>query len=130
MTPAAAAAGFITVYPDGIDGTWGTEDVLLVHNLIWHLAGHLSVDTDRVYVAGFSAGEADTVWLPDLVDDGTRAWTEQWTDCQRDAEVMLYGIEGGGHIWPSGPGPLPLGLVTQEISSTEIVEFLERHTLR
>ncbi len=212
LTPAAAEAGFISVYPDGIDGTWGTEDILLVHNLIRHLGDHLSIDRGRVYVAGFSAGgtitqlfacsladelaaavavgatlesdiadacrpareipilfvhgtedqafpwegrdigtlarlsveatldrwrqlnrcfgDAAVDWLPDLVDDGTRVWTERWTDCQRDAEVMLYGIEGGGHTWPAGSGPFPPGLVTQEISSVEIIEFLGRHSLR
>ncbi len=206
LTPAADQAGFITVYPDGIDGTWDVNDVLLVVNLITHLSDNLSVDRDRIYVTGFSAGgtmtqligcaladllaavavvgatlESDisdscqplqaipillvhgtedtafpweglTVgnlrrlsvdetlarWtalnrcvgdpavdtLPDLFDDGTHAWTERWSTCAGGSEVMFFGIEGGGHTWPSGPGPFPPGRISREISSEEIVAFL------
>ncbi len=211
LTAAAMDAGFITVYPDGLEGTWGYEDVLLVHDLILHLADTLSVDTDRVYVTGFSAGgsmthliacalpdevaavavvgatiekdisdacrsnrlipfmlvhgteDAAFPWdgavfgnvirfsvratlsrwkvlnqcqgdpvvdtLPDLVDDGTRVWRESWTQCGGNAEMLFYGVENGGHTWPSGPGPFPPGLVTREISSEEIVDFLGQHSL-
>jgi polyhydroxybutyrate depolymerase len=211
LTTEAMDAGFITVYPNGIQGTWGIEDVILVHDLILHLADNLSVDTDRVYATGFSAGgtmthliacalpdeiaavavvgatiEKDVVdicpsdrliplmfihgtedavfpwhggvfrnairfsvaatldtWkflnrcrgepvvdtLPDLIDDGTLVWSESWSDCGGNAEILFYGVENGGHTWPSGPGPFPPGLVTREISNEEIVEFLARHSL-
>lgn len=211
LTTAAMDAGFITVYPDGIQGTWGIEAVLLVHDLILHLADSLSVDMDRVYATGYSAGGSITQliacalphevaavavvgatiekeisdvclsnrlipimfvhgtedsafpwegavfgnvirfsveatlnrWkflnqcqgdavvdtLPDRVDDGTRVWSESWTDCGGSAEILFYGVENGGHTWPSGPGPFPPGLVTREISSEEIVDFLGQHTL-
>jgi len=211
LTPYAMDAGFITVYPDGIQGTWGIEAVLLVHDLILHLADSLSVDKDRVYVTGFSAGGSITQliacalpdevaaaavvgatiekeisdaclssrlipimlvhgtddpvfpwdgaifgnvirfsmeatlnrWkvlnqcqgdpvvdtLPDLVDDGTRVWSESWTDCGGSAEILFYGVENGRHTWPSGTSSFPPGYMTREISGQEIVDFLGRHTL-
>jgi len=64
------SAGFITVYPDGLEGSWtigcqesctfaeelGADDVSFLNALTGHLAEHLPVDTDRVYVAGYSQG--------------------------------------------------------------------------
>lgn len=64
------SAGFITVYPDGLEGTWtigckesctfaeelGARDVEFLDALTDHLAEHLPIDTDRVYVAGYSQG--------------------------------------------------------------------------
>lgn len=64
------SAGFITVYPDGLEGTWtigcqesctfaeelGADDVAFLNALTGHLADHLPVDLDRVYVAGYSQG--------------------------------------------------------------------------
>jgi len=63
------SAGFITVYPDGLEGTWTVgcndctaaealraDDVTFLQTLTRHLAGHLPVDTSRVFVAGFSQG--------------------------------------------------------------------------
>ncbi len=211
LTTEATEAGLITVYPDGLQGTWDIQDVLLVHDLILHLADTLSVDTDKVYVTGFSAGGTMThliactlpdeiaavavvgatmekdvadicptdrliplmfvhgtedavfpwyggifsnairfsvsatldTWkalnrcrgepavdtLPDRFDDGTTVWTRSWTDCGGNAEILFYGVENGGHTWPSGPGPFPPGLVTREISNKEIVEFLAGHSL-
>lgn len=63
------AHGYITVYPDGMEGTWdvgcgdctaagalGAADVTFLETLVRQLAGSLPVDTTRVYVAGFSQG--------------------------------------------------------------------------
>lgn len=66
---ATDAAGFITVFPDGIKGTWtvgcggctaaeraGANDVTFLETLVHQLVDGLPVDPDRVYVAGFSQG--------------------------------------------------------------------------
>ena len=63
------SAGYITVYPDGMEGQWtigcGTcnfaevlkaEDVPFLETLTDHLAQNLPVDPDRVYLAGYSQG--------------------------------------------------------------------------
>ncbi|MFC1660201.1 alpha/beta hydrolase family esterase [Gemmatimonadota bacterium] len=66
---ATDAAGFITVYPDGMEGTWTVgcddcttaqaleaDDVTFLATLARHLAEYLPVDTTRVHVMGFSQG--------------------------------------------------------------------------
>ena len=63
------SAGFITVYPDGLEGTWTVgcndctaaealkaDDVTFLQTLTRHLADSLPLDTTRVFVAGFSQG--------------------------------------------------------------------------
>jgi len=62
------AAGFITVYPDGIGGTWsvgcgctsaelaGANDLVFLSTLVRHLASELPVDTSKVFLAGYSQG--------------------------------------------------------------------------
>ena len=62
------AAGFVTVYPDGVSGSWavgcgctdaelaGVDDVTFLNTLIRQLADGLPIDTSRVYVAGYSQG--------------------------------------------------------------------------
>jgi polyhydroxybutyrate depolymerase len=62
-------AGFITVYPDGLEGSWSVgcdectraeeleaDDVTFLQTLSRHLSQHLPVDTTRIVVAGFSQG--------------------------------------------------------------------------
>jgi len=66
---ATSAAGFIAVYPDGLDESWdlgcpactsasmqGVDDIQFVHTLIDHLADSLPIDTSRVVIAGHSLG--------------------------------------------------------------------------
>lgn len=63
------AAGFIAVYPDGLEGTWtvgcggctpaeglGANDVTFLSTLVRHLARGLPVDTTRIFVGGYSQG--------------------------------------------------------------------------
>lgn len=63
------SAGFIAVYPDGLEGTWTVgcdecthaealkaDDVTFLQTLSRHLAEHLPVDTSRVYLLGYSQG--------------------------------------------------------------------------
>jgi polyhydroxybutyrate depolymerase len=67
---ATDAAGFVTVWPSGMEGTWTVgcatectmaealraDDVRFVQTLVRHLAAQLPVDTTRVYLLGFSQG--------------------------------------------------------------------------
>jgi polyhydroxybutyrate depolymerase len=63
------SAGYITVYPDGLEGQWTigcrdcniaedleADDVPFLETLTGHLSEHLPVDPDRIYLAGFSQG--------------------------------------------------------------------------
>jgi polyhydroxybutyrate depolymerase len=55
-----------------------------------------------------------------------------WSDCDGDASVQLYVIEGGGHTWPGAPesrGP-GAGPTTHSISANEIAwDFFMNHEL-
>jgi len=73
-----------------------------------------------------------TTWLPDIhPNDGTRVWKDQYTPIAGGAEVIFYGIQGGGHTWPGGPKNqlnFLLGKVSQDISATEIIwSFFKSH---
>jgi polyhydroxybutyrate depolymerase len=66
--PLADSAGFVAVYPDGIDGSWnaggccgtaagdGTDDVAFLTSVVHRVEAAAKIDPDRVYVAGFSNG--------------------------------------------------------------------------
>jgi polyhydroxybutyrate depolymerase len=56
-------------------------------------------------------GEGQSVKLSDSSDDSTRVAKTEYSDCEGDASVLLYRIEGGGHTWPSGTQYLPRALV-------------------
>lgn len=68
MTPAAAAAGFVVVYPQGISTSWNAgkccgssssskrPDVQFVSDLLDHLQTQICLDPKRIYAAGFSNG--------------------------------------------------------------------------
>jgi polyhydroxybutyrate depolymerase len=54
----------------------------------------------------------------------------RYLDCDQDAEVILYTVEGGGHTWPGG-APIPgVGKTTRDIDATEeLWRFFQAHTL-
>ncbi len=63
MSPKADEAGFIVVYPDGIESTWytgpgaqGDADQQFVRDLIAHLEALYTIDPKRIYATGISNG--------------------------------------------------------------------------
>ena len=56
-----------------------------------------------------------------------------YTNCDDDADVVLYTIQGGGHTWPGG-GPLPewfVGTTTRSIDATRLMwTFFGDHPLQ
>jgi polyhydroxybutyrate depolymerase len=55
---------------------------------------------------------------------------EALTRCRDGSEVILYVMEGGGHVWPGGPQYLPrrvIGRASRDIDSEVIWEFFSRH---
>lgn len=58
---------------------------------------------------------------------------KRYTDCNQDAEILFYVIEGGGHSWPGG-GYLPeaiVGHTTQDIDATRTMwEFFKQHPMQ
>jgi polyhydroxybutyrate depolymerase len=70
--------------------------------------------------------------LPDRHADNTKVSRESWTDCRKDADVVLYVIEGGGHTWPGSPVGKwgRFGKSTREISAAKLMwEFFQKHPM-
>jgi polyhydroxybutyrate depolymerase len=69
--------------------------------------------------------------LPDTdPNDGTRVWRKAYSPGESGCEVVLYGVEGGGHTWP-GTDLLPTlqsGTVTHDINATQVIwDFFADH---
>jgi polyhydroxybutyrate depolymerase len=63
MSAKADSAGFIVVYPEGIDQTWhigpgpaAATDMQFIRDLVAELQSRLSIDPARIYAAGISNG--------------------------------------------------------------------------
>ena len=58
---------------------------------------------------------------------------ERYQDCDEDATVELYVIDGGGHQWPDATfeaQPQKFGTATHEISANDLMwDFFEAHPL-
>ncbi len=51
-----------------------------------------------------------------------------YSECNENAAVVLYVVEGGGHTWPGSIDVPRLGAVTGEIDATDLMwEFFEAH---
>ena len=75
---------------------------------------------------GCAAGPVDTV----LADDVTR---RAYSDCDHDADVALYTLQGGGHTWPGGMplSPWWIGTTNRNIDASSVMwEFFRGHPLQ
>jgi polyhydroxybutyrate depolymerase len=62
---------------------------------------------------------------------GGRVLRTRWSDCQDSAEVVLYRIEGWGHVWPGGSltTDLPADDPLRNLDAAEIIwEFFKSHS--
>jgi polyhydroxybutyrate depolymerase len=101
------------------------------------------LDTNALLLRGnLGAVEAAALWaaanqcpgppgrreFPDLVDDGTRVYSDRYENCAAGTSVELLTVQDGGHNWPGTLDFIPrIGLVTQDISGTqELWKFLRR----
>ena len=94
MDTVAASAGYITVFPEGLDSSWdvgcggctsagsrGIDDIRFIETLVQHLADSLPVDTTRVFLAGHSLGAQFVHYFgceADLVPAGIAAVSGLW----------------------------------------------------
>jgi polyhydroxybutyrate depolymerase len=93
-----------------------------------------STDATVAYWAGHDQCQTESykTYLPDTdPNDGTRVWYVAHTGGVEGAEVILYGVEGGGHAWPGGSQYLPesvIGKVSHDIDATQLVwDFFKTH---
>ncbi|MDX2248998.1 MAG: PHB depolymerase family esterase [Bacteroidia bacterium] len=206
-------AGFIVVYPEGVQNAWnagfvlgGTDDLGFISSLIDRVAASYSIDPASVYATGMSNGgfmshylgceladriaaiasvagsmtvyvqgicdpgravpvlhihgtndqvvpynsgnlfyrpvetvmslwrennqcqTADSVLLPDKVNEGSTVTRFDYGECADSSEVILYRVNNGGHTWPGALFLLPNENTNQDIdASLEIWEFFSRH---
>ena len=74
-----------------------------------------------------------TIDLPDIdPNDGTRVKYAQFSGGLQGSEVVVYGIEGGGHTWPGGLQYLSEGTVgktSRDFSASQAIwDFFKNHT--
>jgi polyhydroxybutyrate depolymerase len=71
--------------------------------------------------------------LPQREDDGTSIHKQTWREGQKQTEVVVYTVHGGGHTWPGGSQYLPVvfvGKVSHQLDATSTIwEFLSAHRL-
>lgn len=84
-------------------------------------------DTARFYAQSIGAEETETLWMPDAdPEDGTRTRVHRYFGT-RNREIRLFEIQGGGHVWPGGPGHYPAALLGSPVkdfhASIETIEF-------
>jgi polyhydroxybutyrate depolymerase len=68
--------------------------------------------------------------VPEAIPPQGDVWGVRYTQCDQDADVILYTIEDGGHTWPGG-WPIPLvGKTSTDIDATaEMWRFFQAYSL-
>ncbi|KQP70241.1 hypothetical protein ASF40_10525 [Microbacterium sp. Leaf288] len=104
-------ADFVNPYPGNADPRWGYTVQLAAER--W---------------AGLNECRRGPIVTPAAA--GITAYS--WSNCAKQADVVLYEVADGGHTWPGTDVDLsPLGAVTQEISASQIMwDFFKAHPRR
>ena len=65
--------------------------------------------------------------------DGTTVWVETYSGCTNGTEVVLFGIDGGGHTWPGSyqyAAEHLIGKTSEEFDASEIIwQFFKAHPM-
>jgi polyhydroxybutyrate depolymerase len=76
----------------------------------------------------------EVTWLSERnLNDGTSVWMETYSGCADGTEVVLMGIDGGGHTWPGAyqyASEEIIGKTSLEFDASEIIwQFFEEHPM-
>jgi polyhydroxybutyrate depolymerase len=67
------------------------------------------------------------------ITDGTSVWMETYSGCNAETEVILFGINGGGHTWPGSyqyADEHLIGKTSYEFDASEIIwQFFKAHPM-
>jgi len=67
---------------------------------------------------------------PDTFFEAERVLGRRWGDCEGDAVVELYTIEGSGHIWPGSSFFIELELSTRDLVAADVIwDFFIAHPM-
>jgi polyhydroxybutyrate depolymerase len=104
-------ADFVNPYPGNTDPRWGYTVQ--------------TAATTWAEINGCRVGPVTSTYSPSI-----KAYT--WSKCDKQADVVLYEVAGGGHTWPGTEVDLsPLGATTQEIDASETMwSFFASHQRR
>lgn len=69
--------------------------------------------------------------MPNTANDGTSSVKENYKTCNKNSDVELIKIDGGGHTWPQGNQYLPersIGRTSQDFNANETIwQFFKDH---
>lgn len=93
----ADAEGFIAAYPDAIAPGWSNYDALFLDELVDTLKARYAVDSQRVFMTGYSAGALMTHWMACKLSDEVAAFapvagtmlTYDWTGCYPERRISI-----------------------------------------
>jgi polyhydroxybutyrate depolymerase len=76
----------------------------------------------------------ETYQLPNTdTTDGTTTTVESYKSCRGKAEVVLYTVKGGGHIWPGGLQYMNeslIGKTSRDFNATATIwQFFKQHPM-
>jgi polyhydroxybutyrate depolymerase len=70
---------------------------------------------------------------PETLPDVGEVSSVEYVNCDDNAKVIFYTVNGGGHAWPGGDTPMPeraVGHTTQDIDASAVMwEFFKAHPL-
>ena len=99
----ADTAGFVVVYPNGINNAWdisGTRDVDYILTIIDTIYNRYEIDKNRVYLSGFSMGGMMTYHAANLIADkiaafapvsGVPMWGGTYNSCRPIPIIHVHG---------------------------------------
>ena len=109
----------------------GTEDQIVQYDGGVSKRHNISFPSIMKFVEGWAANnqcDPGATVLPSTIEMSS----VRYTNCEENADVILYSIEGGGHSWPGGKD-LPrwiVGHTTHDMNATRLMwNFYERYSL-
>jgi polyhydroxybutyrate depolymerase len=114
MSEKADEEGFIVAYPDALAPGWSNYDALFLDELVDTLKARYTVDSQRVFMTGYSAGALMSHWMACKLSDEVAAFapvagtmlTYDWTGCypSRPPSIISFNARNDPAVPYEGDG--------------------------